>query len=123
MYNKLSAAVSRNIKADSIKEQDEDEVEEEINLETYSVLWCDENVNKTDENREIQTELRRAINYLKTFDSTGLCRHYIQRKSNEEIVLIVSGRIGSQLVPEIYDLLLLVAIYVYCFDKDEYLLW
>ncbi|CAF1262480.1 unnamed protein product [Didymodactylos carnosus] len=96
--NKLSAAVSRNIKTDSIKEQDEGEVEEEINLETYSLLWCDENVNKTDENREIQTELRRAINYLKAFDSIDLCKHYIQRKSNEEIILIVSGRTGSQLI-------------------------
>jgi hypothetical protein len=38
------------------------------NLETFSLLWLDAQVNTTKDNRQAQEKLRQIINHLKTFD-------------------------------------------------------
>ncbi|CAF4393141.1 unnamed protein product [Rotaria sp. Silwood2] len=113
-----------NVFVDNISpmEQFKEEKEQE-NLETYTLLWCDAQVNTTDDNRQTQIELRQSINFLKTFESADLCKLYIERKSNEEIILIVSGCIGRNLVPDIHDLLQVIAIYVFCLDLKEHEVW
>jgi hypothetical protein len=88
------------------------------NLETFSLLWLDEQVNKTEENRQAQRELRQIINHLRTFDDPYQCELYISSSSSQDrFVLIVSGRLGRQIVPKIHHLRQLSAIYVYCRDK------
>ena len=72
------------------------------NLETFSIFWLDEQVNATEENRHTQLKLREIINHLKTFDDQGECHQRILSLSQEDrLVLIVSGRCGLQLVPQI----------------------
>jgi hypothetical protein len=88
------------------------------NLETFSLLWLDAQVNTTEENRQAQRKLRQIINHLRTFDDQNECEQYISYASNQDrFVLIVSGRLGRQIVPEIHHLRQLSAIYVYCSDK------
>lgn len=77
-------------------------------------------VNSTDENRQMQVELRRAVNCLKTYESVDLYKLYIERKSNEENILIVSGSLGKNLVSDVHDLLQVIAIYVFCLDIREH---
>ena len=38
------------------------------NLETFSLVWLDAQVNTTEDNRQTQQKLRQIINHLKTFD-------------------------------------------------------
>ncbi|CAF1178735.1 unnamed protein product [Didymodactylos carnosus] len=87
------------------------------NLETFSLIWIDENANKTEDNLTTQKRLRAKINFLKIFEKIDECEQYIQKIKDEKIILIVSGSVGRQLVPKIHDLTQLSAIYVYCMDK------
>ncbi len=88
------------------------------NLETFSLCWLDEQVNTTEDNRETQEKLREIINHLKTFDDQNECHQYIQSLSQQDrLILIISGRCGRQLVPQIHQLRQLISIYVYCMDK------
>jgi len=94
------------------------------NLETFSIFWLDEQVNKTEENRNTQLILREIINHLKTFDDQGECYQRILSLSTQDrLVLIVSGRCGRQLVPQIHHLRQVSSIYVYCMDKKANELW
>jgi hypothetical protein len=94
------------------------------NLETYSLIWLDARVNKTQENIKSQEKLRTLINYLKTFDDARICEGHIRSLSeNDRIVFIVSGRLGQELVPRIHQLRQIFSIYVYCYKKQDHEQW
>lgn len=88
-----------------------------INLETFSLLWLDSNVHKTQDNITSQVILREAINFLQIFDKADDCEESIRKIKYEKVVLIVSGRLGRETVPRLHDLPQLNSVYVYCFDK------
>ncbi|CAF1053656.1 unnamed protein product [Adineta ricciae] len=88
------------------------------NLETFSLAWLDEEVDSTEENKQTQQQLRQIINHLKTFHDKQQCHDYVTSLSSQDrLVLIVSGRCGQELVPQIHSLRQVSAIYVY--SKDE----
>ncbi|CAF3309085.1 unnamed protein product [Rotaria socialis] len=90
------------------------------NLETFYLLWLDAEVNISEENRIAQQQLRSTINHVTTFEDGNLCQQYIQSISiYDRIILIVSGRLGQEVVPRIHDLRQLSSIYVYCIDKQK----
>ena len=94
------------------------------NLETFSIFWLDVQVNTTEDNQHTQLKLREIINHLKTFDDQGECHQRILSLSTQDrLVLIVSGRCGRQLVPQIHHLRQVSSIYVYCMDKKANELW
>jgi hypothetical protein len=94
------------------------------NLETFSLLWLDAQVNTTEDNRQTQLKLRQIINHLKTFDDQQQChRHILSLSPQDRLVLIVSGRYGRELVPQIHQLRQLSSIYVYCRDKQANEQW
>jgi len=94
------------------------------NLETFSLLWLDAQVNTTEDNRQTQLKLRQIINHLKTFDDQQHChRHILSLSPQDRLVLIVSGRCGRELVPQIHQLRQLSSIYVYCMDKQANEQW
>jgi hypothetical protein len=87
------------------------------NLESFACLWLDQNVNSTEDNLETQKELRQVINHIRTFDNSDECEQYIQKITQEKVVLIVSGSSGRQVVPRLHDLPQFSACYVFCQDK------
>ncbi|CAF3382494.1 unnamed protein product [Rotaria socialis] len=93
------------------------------NLETFSLMWLDANVHTTEDNIDAQVKLREAINFLQTFDKENECEEAIRNIVNEKVVLIVSGRLGRNVVPRLHDLSQLTCVYVYCFDKDGNKQW
>ena len=94
------------------------------NLETFSLYWLDAQVNTTDDNLQTQKKLRQIINHLKTFDDQNQCHQYILSLSPQDrLVLIISGRYGRQLVPQIHHLQQVSSIYVYCKDKKANEQW
>ncbi|CAF2156044.1 unnamed protein product [Rotaria magnacalcarata] len=94
------------------------------NYETFSLLWLDGQVNATEENKLAQRRLRSIINYLKLFENPQECRQYIKNCSEQDrIVLIISGRLSKELVPQIHELRQLSSVYIYCRRKKEYKTW
>jgi plasmid stabilization system protein ParE len=97
---------------------------DDTNLETFSLLWLDSDVNTSAENIEAQDKLRTIINHLKTFDNDKQCEEYIQDLSeNDRIVLISSGRLGREFVPRVHHLRQIFSIYIYCKDKERHKEW
>jgi plasmid stabilization system protein ParE len=89
------------------------------NLETFSLIWLDAKVNQTKENRQAQQNLRHIINHIKIFEDRHQCEQYILSLSpHDRVVLIVSGRCGRKIVPQIHQLRQISSIYVYCMDRE-----
>ncbi|CAF3751291.1 unnamed protein product [Rotaria sordida] len=88
------------------------------NFEIFSLIWLDKDVNTNEDNWKIQQKLKESINFIKTFDDIKKCEQWIGRKiqqnAEEKIILIVSDSYGCEIVPRIYQLPQLVAIYIYC---------
>lgn len=84
----------------------------------YPVIWLDSSVNTSKENLEGQRLICSSIDHLKTFDKIDLCEEHLRSLASEErIILIVSGRLGRELIPRIHDLRQVSLIYVYCLDR------
>ncbi|CAF1396320.1 unnamed protein product [Adineta steineri] len=92
-------------------------------LEIFSLIWLDENVN-VKETRGTEQKLRSIINHIKKFQDVKQCQQYIEQRSKKDrIVMIVSGRLGREIVPSIYKLRQIISIYVYCMDKKSNEQW
>jgi tetratricopeptide (TPR) repeat protein len=98
-------------------------IEQSKNLETFSLIWLDGIVNDSVENIETQQRLRTFINHLKTFQTSANCIQYIESLPKDRFVLIVSGRLGQEVVPEIHHLRQVYSVYVYCLDKERNERW
>ncbi|CAF1274439.1 unnamed protein product [Rotaria sordida] len=93
-------------------------------LKSSSFVWLDDSVNTLQESIDAQQRLRLLINQLKTFENIDLCEEYIKSLSeSDRIVLIVSGTLGQQIVPRVHEHQQIVAIYVYCGNKERNELW
>ncbi|CAM4836751.1 unnamed protein product [Rotaria magnacalcarata] len=92
-------------------------------LETYSIFWLDASVNN-EENIEAQKKLRNIINQFQTFVDPEEFLDRIRFIQQDDLTtLIVSGRMGRIVVPEMQKLAQVSSIYVYCFDKEANLQW
>jgi hypothetical protein len=91
---------------------------EDINLETFSLVWLDENVNKSKTNINAKEKLRRCINHLRVFENVNDCELYIQSVRNDDrIIWIVNDSAGKILVPRIHQLQSISSIYIYDENK------
>jgi hypothetical protein len=94
------------------------------NLEIFSLVWLDVSVNSSKENIDVQQQLRTLIKHLKTFDNSNDCLQYIRNTSKQnQIILIVSGHLGQEIVPRIHRLKQIAFIYVYCMNKEKNEQW
>ena len=94
------------------------------NLETYCIIWLDAAVNSSQENVAAQKQLRASINHLVPFEDEQQCLQYIHSlPKDDRTVLIVSGRLGRSIVPQIIRLRQITSIYVYCMDKKANEQW
>jgi hypothetical protein len=92
----------------------------ENNLEISSLVWLDGSVNTLQESIDAQQRLRLSINQLETFERVDLCEQYIKSlPKDNRIVLIVSGSLGQEIVPQIHQYQQIASIYVYCGNKQR----
>lgn len=87
------------------------------NLEWYTLLWCEENLQLTD---EIQRTLRQSISYVKAFSTIDQCREYLQihitaslLNEDERIILVVSLDYLDQLMLQVHQLKQIIAVYIF----------
>jgi len=94
------------------------------NLESYTLLWCQDNVEQT---KEIQLKLRHSINHLKIFQTINECCQYIENNitgtllgEDEKIILIVSIEYINELMLHVHELKQIIAVYIFSpIDKEE----
>ena len=89
----------------------------DMHLEIFCLTWLDASADAKDM-RDTEQKLRAIINRLKRFQDVNKCQQYIEQQSQKDrIVMIVSGRLGREIVPSIHELRQVISIYVYCMDK------
>ncbi|CAF1156111.1 unnamed protein product [Adineta steineri] len=94
------------------------------NIETFSLIWLDTSVNKTDENLRAQVELQTTVSQLKTFEDLNECiKHIHSLRKEDRIVLIVSGSLGRHIIPRIHQLDQVLSTYIYCQDQNANEQW
>ena len=94
------------------------------NLETYSLLWLDSSPSSSQESIAAEQHLRTVINYLKIFKQSHECEEYIHSLAKtDRVILIVSGRLGQEIVPRIHECRQVTSIYVYCMNKKKNEQW
>ncbi|CAF1020693.1 unnamed protein product [Adineta steineri] len=92
-------------------------------LEIFSIIWLDANVDVKGA-RNTEVKLRSIINHIKKFQDVKQCQQYIKQASQKDrLVIIVSGRLGLEIVPYIHQLRQVISIYVYCMDKKNNEKW
>lgn len=91
--------------------------------ELYSLIWLDE-MAIDEETKTAEQQLRSIINDLTRFRDVKECYQYIERQSQKDrIILVVSGKMGREIVPSIHKLRQITSIYVYCMDEKSNKKW
>ncbi|CAF2956750.1 unnamed protein product [Rotaria sp. Silwood2] len=96
---------------------------QKTNLESYGLLWCDQNMNSREDSRQTQIKLREVINFLATFQTSEECYSYIQEHTDRQFILIISGELGRELIPQIHMLTYIISIYIFCYTKSKHENW
>jgi hypothetical protein len=86
------------------------------NLEIFSLIWCDSDVEKVYESRTTQEKLLDLIHFQRTFKSIDECEQYISEKTTliDKIILISSGTFGHDLLTRVHHLPQINSVYIYC---------
>ncbi|CAF2141108.1 unnamed protein product, partial [Rotaria magnacalcarata] len=88
------------------------------------LLWLTPNINQSQDNLKLQEKLHELFpDNFRPYEKEEECEMFIDKKKNDEILLIVTGQIGRHLVPKLHDLLQLRAVFVYCMDKGGNQKW
>ncbi|CAF1273754.1 unnamed protein product [Adineta ricciae] len=89
---------------------------------TYKLHWLDQNAK---DDIYLQKQLNEFFNNeLTIFDNIIDYNENIRLLADEErVILIVSGYFGKELVPTVNNLSQVLAIYVYCSNRDLHLQW
>ncbi|UJR12274.1 hypothetical protein I4U23_016451 [Adineta vaga] len=90
----------------------------ERNLEPYTLVWYDADMNDTNDTQQIQYELHRLINFIKIFNDPDKCQTYIEEIKTEKIIIIMSNNHDHQLLRHFHDQIRVIAIYIY--SRDNY---
>lgn len=92
------------------------------NLEIFSLIWCDADVETVYASRPIHEKLSDLINFQRTFKSVNECEQYICQKTTaiDKIILVSSGSFGQDLLNRVHHLPQINAIYVYCLVKENH---
>lgn len=88
-----------------------------------AVLWVDSEVFNSEENLSAQQQLYHSFNNVEIFDNEDRCHEYIRSNPNQQVILIVSGRLSRTTVPTIESLRQVLAIYIYCMDQSRHTDW
>ncbi|CAF4816121.1 unnamed protein product [Rotaria sp. Silwood1] len=97
--------------------------DDDLFFEIFCLVWFDDRTNAK-EARDAEEKLRSIVNNLKRFQGAEQCQRYIEERSKyKQIVMIVSGRLGLEIVPSIHHLRQIISIYVYCLNKESHEKW
>ncbi len=92
------------------------------NLDIFSLIWCDSDVQKVYESRATQEKLLDLIHFQRTFNTVEECERYIRERTTtaDKIILVSSGSFGSDLLNRVHHLSQINSVYIYCLLKNNY---
>jgi len=93
-------------------------------VENIVLCWLDASSDKVnDTNKRTLNNFRRAANIVQTFTDLDRCFDFLQSVKNTQILFVVSGSFGPQIVPRIVDFEQIYSIYIFCGNKANHIEW
>lgn len=93
------------------------------NIQKLHLIWLDNCIHSED-NVNTQRKIQSLINQLEIFDDIVQCLEYIQSISlDDQIILIISGNLSQEFIPEIHEYEQITSIYIYCLNIEFYQSW
>jgi len=88
------------------------------------LIWLDNNIDDNSANcRNTLTQLRCAINTIKTFTDSDQCVDFLTDNYREKVCLIISGTLCQKVVPLIHDIPQLHTILIFSGNKTGHEQW
>jgi len=95
-----------------------------INIKKMSLAWLDDSKNDSEDDINNQEYLRTLDNEFKMLKSRPEYDEYMKTQpADARISLIVNGKLGQEIVPDIHSSTQIINIYVYCMDKVKHEKW
>jgi hypothetical protein len=93
-------------------------------MQSISLAWLDANV-YNEENKQTLEKLRQIFQPCMEFIEPDECERFLGRGKNDprRFILIVSGAMGQDFVPEIHQHRNILSIYVYCGWREKHEKW
>lgn len=93
-------------------------------IQEITVIWLDSRLNISLDCFDTHIRLRRMIDHLLTFNSKNAFLEYFNSEiQGEQIFLIVSGKDGELVIPQIHSTSKILSIYVFCNDISKHEQW
>ena len=94
-------------------------------VQNFLLIWLDANIDEVNniDSRNTITKLRQVVNATYPFVDVRECIEFIRGIKTEKAFMIVSGRLGEQVVSTVHDMPQLVAMYVLCENKTRHEKW
>lgn len=90
----------------------------------FSIVWLDDSINDSQHCQTIKQGLLSIDNQCHFCTNKDNCSEYIKKQPEDvRIVLMVSGRMGKELVPSIHEEKRIDAIYIFCYDVVSHREW
>ncbi|CAF1296714.1 unnamed protein product, partial [Adineta steineri] len=113
---------SNNVVFADITQFSQMEDEKEFLFSLCSIFRIDDIIN--DEENQLSKIIMSAVDEDAKFQDIKQCQQYIEQTSQKDrLAIIVSGRLGQEIVPHIHQLRQVISIYVYCMDKKNNEQW
>ncbi|CAF2883632.1 unnamed protein product [Rotaria sp. Silwood2] len=84
-------------------------------VQNFILIWLDSTIG--DSGKDFQytiSQLRKIVNSITLFIDSDACCKFIEKTRDEQIFLIVSGKLGKTLVPLVHKYVRLDTIYIFC---------
>ena len=98
----------------------------ERNLELVRLIWLDRMGDANEENRRTQEKFRSKISFFHTFDQSASCVNFLRGDlldRGERVVLVASGSLGAEIIEQIHSIDAIIAIFIFCMDKERNEVW
>jgi hypothetical protein len=90
-----------------------------------TIIWCDTSINNNEQDdQHTLRQLRDVSKQVSIFTDEHGCLEHIDRiEEKNKIILIISGSLGENFVPKIFDRKQIYLIYIFCGRKIKHELW
>ena len=94
-------------------------------VQNFLLVWLDRRIDEIDDEDfdHSISQLRRVVNTIETFNDTDQCIDFITEIKDENVLMIISGELGRNLLPLIHCIHQITSIYIFCINKSQYEHW
>ncbi|CAF3140434.1 unnamed protein product [Rotaria sp. Silwood2] len=90
-------------------------------VQNFILIWLDASIGEAGKDFQYTiSQINKIFNSITLFTDLNTCREFIEKTRYEQIFLLVSGRLGAELVPLVHKYVRLDSIYVFCGEPERH---